>query len=206
MINLLGSIFHFVSLYGMVGVFLIMILENIGLPIPTEIGFLVAQELVNKNIVNFYLAVTIITLGHQVGSLISYWLGISGRHWIVNKLRHNQRLIKTEQKVTYWYQKYGIATVLLGRWIGYIRPWSSFLAGVGGFPFWPFFILTLIGSFLWNFVQMLFSKILILFWQRYGQLHLVIGIILFLAFFGVIIYEFLGFKWKKSKLFMKTKI
>lgn len=184
-----------VKSYGMAGVFLNMVLENIGIPLPTEVGFLVARDLVIQKAVSFSEAILIITLGHQVGSLISYSLGRYGEQLIIQKFRQKQGLQRAEKRLKSWYQKYGLVTVLLGRFIGYIRPWSSFLAGLGKIPFWPFFFLTLLGSLFWNYIQMLFSGILILIWQKFSFLHWTLGIVLSIAFLGFFIYQF----WKSVR-------
>lgn len=198
MTSIIAGLYLLIKSYGLIGVFGIMTLENLGLPIPTEAGFLVARDLINKRIIHLAAALLIITLGHLVGSLISYWIGMRGRHWLITRFKNNKRLIKAENKLTRWYSKYGLAAVLLGRFVGYVRPWASFLAGLAKVSFWPFFWLTLIGSLIWNYFQMLFTQVLILFWQRYAYLHITIGIVLFLSFFGFIIYEFTAPRWKKS--------
>ncbi|MBI3495407.1 hypothetical protein HY065_02160, partial [Candidatus Berkelbacteria bacterium] len=58
--SLLHIFSHTLNDFGMLGVFFFMALENIGIPLPTEFAFLVAQRLIQTNVVSFWWAYMVI--------------------------------------------------------------------------------------------------------------------------------------------------
>jgi len=189
--NLILTIFHFFRGLGITGMFLSMFTENIGIPLPTEIGYLVGQELVNLGKYHYWLILLVTTAGHVGGSLVSYGLGRWGDSAVSRKIRQQKRIIKVHERLSKWYQKYGNLTIFLTRFVGYVRPWSSYVAGFAGVRFWPFFIYTLIGSIIFNIFNLYFANVFILIWRRYVILHLLIVSVIGLIFFAFIIYELL---------------
>ncbi|MBM2820798.1 MAG: associated Golgi protein-like protein [Candidatus Berkelbacteria bacterium] len=196
--SLLLTIFHFFSSLGISGVFLSMLIENIGIPAPTEIGYLVGQELVNTGKYHYWLILLVATSGHVIGSCISYSVGHWGNSAISQRILKSKRIIKVHEKLAQWYEKYGNLTVFLTRFVGYVRPWSSFVAGFAGVRFWPFFILTLTGSLIFNILNLYFANVFILVWRKFASFHLLIIIIIGLVFFGFIIYTLIKMFWARN--------
>lgn len=198
--NLLLAIFHFFRGLGIYGVFLSMFIENIGIPLPTELGYLVGQELVNLGKYHYWLILLVTTGGHVLGSLFAYSLGRWGDSAVSRRIRKTSKFIKIHEKLAKWYQKYGNLTVFVTRFVGYVRPWSSYVAGFAGVSFWPFFTLTLVGSLIFNIFNLYFASVFILIWRKYVILHLLIVLVVGLLFFGFIIYELLrGLKKRRPR-------
>lgn len=197
--NLLLLIFHFFRMLGLGGVFLSMLIENIGVPLPTEIGYLIGQELVNLGKYHYWLILAVTTGGHVLGSLASYGFGRRGDFVLSRRIRESNKIVRVHEKLAKWYQKYGDLTIFISRFIGYVRPWSSYIAGFAGVRFWPFFIYTLIGSLIFNIFNLYFANIFILIWRKYTIFHLAIIWSIGLIFFALVIYELL-------KLFKKKVI
>jgi len=187
--NLLLTIFHFFRGLGITGVFLSMFTENIGIPLPTEIGYLVGQELVNLGRYHYWLILLVTTAGHVGGSLVSYGLGRWGNSAVNRKIRQRSKIIKVHERLSKWYQKYGNLTIFLTRFVGYVRPWSSYVAGFAGVRFWPFFILTLVGSLIFNIFNLYFANVFILIWRRFAPYHFSFIMLVGLTFFGFFIYS-----------------
>ena len=189
--NLLLTIFHFFRSLGIGGVFLSMFIENIGIPLPTEIGYLIGREFINQGKYSYLLILTVVTAGHVVGSLISYGLGRWGDSRVSKRLRRTRKIVQVHEKLSKWYQKYGNLTIFLSRFVGYVRPWSSYVAGFAGVKFWPFFTLTLIGSLIFNIFNLYWANIFILIWRKFALYHFIIILIVGLTFFIFIIYSFI---------------
>ena len=193
--NLLLTIFHFFRSLGISGVFLSKFIENIGIPLPTEIGYLVGQELVNLGKYHYWLILLVTTGGHVLGSLVSYGLGRWGDMSISRRIRQSGKIVKVHLKLAKWYKKYGNLTIFLTRFIGYVRPWSSYVAGFAGVKFWPFFLLTLIGSLIFNIFNLYFANVFILIWRKFAPFHFFIVTLVGLTFFAFIIYSLVKSLW-----------
>ena len=190
---------HFLEHLGMAGAYLSMVIENIGIPLPTEIGYIIAQNLINVGRYHYLTALLILTFGHLTGAVISYFIGRLGDNYVNEKLKANSKIKEVHAKLENWYKKYGNLTVFLTRFVGYVRPWSSFVAGFAEVPFLPFLLWTFLGSFIFNALTLYFTRIFILIWRRYVALHFVFISIGFILFFGFVIYEIAIYLLKKRK-------
>lgn len=187
----------FLEHFGLFGAFLSMFVENIGIPFPTEFGYLIGSGLLITHKASLAVILLVLTAGHITGAIVAYFAGYHGSSWLLRRFKHSIKLRDTHTKVVKWYEQYGILTVLGTRFVGYVRPWSSFVAGSARFPFWPFVGLTLVGSFIFNIIALFASRTLIDIWNKYAQFHILIVLLMLLSFFGVIIYELI-FQRKRS--------
>ncbi|MFA6081955.1 MAG: DedA family protein [Patescibacteria group bacterium] len=185
----LHSIQILVSGWGMFGAFLVMVVENLGIPLPTEIGFIIAQNQVAKGEITYIYAVLVITFGHVVGAILGYAIGRWGDKKTRRFFERNEKLQNAKIRIKEWYDKWGIITILFTRNFGYVRPWSSLIAGFAQMPFWPFLIWTIIGSFIFSFISLTITKYLLVIWQNYPETHIIISIAAGFLFFGLIAFE-----------------
>ena len=187
--QIVSSAFHLFQSLGSAGVFVSMLVENIGVPLPTEIGYLIAQELISTGKHSWTFMIVVLTLGHTTGALISYSVGRWGDGIVKSDMqKSNKNVQELHVKLQGWYDKYGNITIFGTRFIGYVRPWSSYIAGFSGVAFWPFFIWTLLGSLIFNIMTLYFTGALIVIWRRYEVYHFLISAIGFFLFFGFLFY------------------
>lgn len=174
--------------YGLAGIFLSMVIENIGIPLPTEGAFLVGQNLISLHHYSFWQLYWFIVVAQVIGAVIAYAIGQMLTVQLERWFGHRAGFHRTKVKVVGWYQRYGSVTVLATRLIGYVRPWSSLVAGFADFDFWPFLFWTIIGTMLLVYPTMRVTGLLLLVWQRFPGLHLLISLGLFGTFFALFIY------------------
>lgn len=192
--------YHLFQSLGLFGAFLSMVIENIGIPLPTEIGYLVAREIISLGLHPYIEVLLVLTLGHITGSIISYEFGILSDNLIITKLPQSDKIQKVDEKLKRWYGKYGTMTVFLTRFVGYVRPWSSFIAGLARVRFWPFLFWTALGSLIFNILCLYFTSIILSIWRNNADLHFIIATIVFLCFFGLIIYAII------DRLFLSKRV
>jgi len=185
--------------FGHLFIFASMFIENIGVPIPTEFGYLAAIALLDKQSSNITFILFILTLGHLAGSCLAYSIGRKSDHWLHTWLKKHRKFEEVHLKLISWYSKYGAITTFACRFIGYVRPWSSFAAGFALFPFWPFFWLTLVGSFIFNILALVFSYFLSQLWTTHSDYQGLIVIGIGLSFFGLVFFELARKKWFVKK-------
>jgi membrane protein DedA with SNARE-associated domain len=140
---------------GYVGIALVMLVENLFPPIPSELvmpfaGFLVAQG--KMNLVGVIASGTI---GSVLGAVILYYLGIWADETIVRRFirRWGKWLTISEgelDRALAFFGRFGEAVVFFGRLIPIIRSLISVPAGMKRMPLGKFLLFTTIGTILWN--------------------------------------------------------
>ncbi|WP_342599747.1 DedA family protein [Psychrobacillus sp. FSL H8-0483] len=143
--------------FGYLGVFLLILAENIFPPIPSEViltlgGFMTTTTTMTK------LGIIIAsTSGSVVGATILYWIGtlldVERLEKIVKKYGKLLRLsIKDIHKADAWFDKYGVWAVFFGRLVPLVRSLISIPAGMSNMKFWLFLWFTTLGTLIWNTV------------------------------------------------------
>jgi len=137
---------------GYLGVFFLMFLQSVNIPIPSEITMSFSGFLVQKEILNFWLVVLMGTFGNLTGSLISYFLASSlarngwrAKYGILKILISDSNLQLAEK----WFNKYGTFSIFFGRMIPVVSTFISFSAGLAKMKISVFSFLTFAGSFVW---------------------------------------------------------
>jgi len=134
------------------GAGLVIALENLFPPLPSEVILPLAGFTASRG--SFTLAEALIwtTVGSVVGALALYFLGAAwGRQrmyavWEWLPLTRVEDLEKTEA----WFGRHGRKAVFFGRMVPIFRSLISVPAGIEKMPLTQFFLLTLAGSGLWN--------------------------------------------------------
>lgn len=145
------------SQFGYLGVFLLILIENIFPPIPSEViltlgGFMTTTTSMTK------LGIIIAsTSGSVVGAAILYWIGtlldVERLEKIVKKYGKILRLTNKDiHKADAWFDKYGVWAVFFGRLVPLIRSLISIPAGMSNMKFWLFLWFTTLGTLIWNTV------------------------------------------------------
>ncbi|MFV3075546.1 DedA family protein [Niveispirillum fermenti] len=149
--NLLGL----VEQMGYFGLLLLMFLENVFPPIPSELimplgGFLAAQGKMDP-----FLVVLVGTAGSVLGGLPWYYLGRFFGHDRLIALSERFGFIMTMdppdvEKAFSWFSRHGAKAVLFGRLIPAIRTLISVPAGMAAMGMPKFLLLTTLGSLVWT--------------------------------------------------------
>jgi membrane protein DedA with SNARE-associated domain len=137
--------------YGYIGLFLLLLVENLFPPIPSEVILPLAGFLVGQGDFNFVGALVASTAGALVGAYALYALGRWGGRTVI--LRYGRFLRLTDKdldRADGWFEGHGAWIVLFARMIPGIRSVISVPAGALKMPILQFTVLTTIGSALWN--------------------------------------------------------
>jgi membrane protein DedA with SNARE-associated domain len=155
--TLVNETSHFVRDAGLPGIFLLMALSSVCIPIPSEFvmlfaGFAVVDptQSASHHHLTMVGIVLVGVLGTLVGSWIAYAIGRGGRLELFE--RHGERFHMGPAQVARadaWFGRYGEMAVLFGRVIPVVRAFVSLPAGIAKMPFGKFTIYTLIGSVPW---------------------------------------------------------
>jgi Uncharacterized membrane-associated protein len=184
---------------GYVGVMVLMAMESMIFPVPSEAvmpftGFLVYEEKFS------WMGVFISsTLGSIIGSSISYLMGLYGGRAFILKYGKYFLLEKEHLEITEkFFSKYGEITILISRFIPVVRHLISIPAGMARMNFMKFIIFTTIGASAWNMFLAYIGYILKSNWKEIMKYSKVFDLIVILAIFLLSVY-FLYKQFKKSK-------
>jgi membrane protein DedA with SNARE-associated domain len=140
-----------ISAFGYFGIFFLMMLESMIIPIPSELVMPFAGFLAAKGEFSFILVIIFSLIGSIFGSLISYYLGKYGGEKAVIKLGRYFFLDETDLKKTEaWFKKSGEKTIFIGRLIPVVRHLISIPAGIGKMNLKKFSVYTVLGAAIWN--------------------------------------------------------
>jgi membrane protein DedA with SNARE-associated domain len=143
--------------FGYAGIFLLIALENIFPPIPSEVILTFGGFVTTTSGLSITGVVIAATLGSVIGAMALYGLGllldVERMEKIVDKWGHILRLTKEDiHKADAWFDKYGYWSVFFCRFVPLIRSLISIPAGMSNMKFLPFLIFTTAGTFIWNIV------------------------------------------------------
>jgi membrane protein DedA with SNARE-associated domain len=143
--------------FGYMGILLIMLLENIFPPIPSEVTLTFGGFMTTYTNLNVIGVIIYSTIGSVVGAIILYGIGalldVSKAERIVDKWGHILRLSKKDiHTANDWFHKYGVWAVFFCRLIPLIRSLISIPAGMSRMSFGLFLVFTAAGSFIWNVI------------------------------------------------------
>ena len=176
-----------VDAIGLLGVFVLMVLESACIPVPSEATMLFAGFNVSDGEYSLIAAVAAGVLGNLVGSWIAYAIGYYGRIDVLEK--HGRKLHIKPSHLEWadrWFERYGSATVFFTRMLPIIRTFISLPAGVARMPFWRFTLFTVLGCIPWIFMLTFVGKQVGENWTQWkDSLHYVDYAVLALIVLGV---------------------
>lgn len=144
---------------GLWGVFLLMVPESSGIPIPSEATMLFAGFNVSEGKYSLVAAVLVASVANVIGSLIAYAIGYYGRDELLEK--HLRFFHLSESHLAWgdrWFEKYGTPAVFFSRMLPVVRTFISFPAGAAKMPLGRFTVLTFLGALPWNLALCLAGK------------------------------------------------
>lgn len=141
--NLIGQ-------WGLLAVFLLMVIESACIPVPSEAIMLFAGFAVSKGDMSFLGAVAAGVAGNLVGSWIAYAVGRYGGRPFVD--RYGKYVLLSHHKLDTaeaWFGKYGPVAVFFSRVLPIVRTFISLPAGAARMRFWRFSLYTALGCIPW---------------------------------------------------------
>ncbi len=156
-----------ISTIGYLGVFFLMVMESMVVPIPSELVLPFAGFLISRGDFTFTSVMIASSLGSIVGSLISYYMGKYGGNAFVIKYGKYVLLdVEDLNKAERWFEKRGQYTIFISRFIPVVRHLISIPAGIGKMDLKRFTLYTIVGASMWNFILVYAGYLLGEHWAR----------------------------------------
>jgi membrane protein DedA with SNARE-associated domain len=183
---------------GYPGLTVLVALENIFPPIPSELILPLAGFLTGQNRFSFPLVLVATTLGSLLGALLLYGIGMAAGQRGVRRLfecyGHLALLTPDDlSRAETWFDRYGPVAVFIGRLIPVVRSLVSIPAGYRRMPVGQFLLLTGFGSVLWNGALVTLGWIL---GENWRQVEDYVGWLQYLVI-AAVVFLILRFVWKR---------
>ena len=149
----------FMSNYGYLAVFVLMVAESACIPIPSEVTMLLGGASANAAFaglgdqhLNFWLVGLVGAVANLIGSWLAYWAGRVGGRPLIERWGKYVFLREHElDRAEAWFRDHGEAAVFVSRLLPVVRTFISLPAGVAEMPFRRFTIYTFLGCLPWTF-------------------------------------------------------
>jgi membrane protein DedA with SNARE-associated domain len=136
--------------YGYWAVFVGILLENIGFPVPGETVTLAGGFLAGNEQLNYWIVLADAVLGAVIGGNIGYWIGRWGG-WAL--LLNVGRLVRVPEprlvRLRDQFSENAAKAVFVGRFIALLRVFASPLAGIAEMPYATFMLYNTLGAIAW---------------------------------------------------------
>ena len=180
--------------FGYLGVFLLIAIENIFPPIPSEVILLFGGFMTTYTSLNIFGMSIASTLGSLIGAIVLYLIGkffnkerlkaiVSSKVGKILRLK-NEDIDKADN----WFETKGNKTVFFCRFIPIVRSLISIPAGMSEMAMSKFLVYTITGSLIWNVVLIVTGSIVGENWtsileifDTYSHIVLILLIIIFIA-------------------------
>jgi len=148
---LIHTFVNVIDKLGYFGIGLLMTMESMVLPVPSEAVMPFAGFLWHDGKMTWWIITIVSTTGSIIGSLISYWIGAVGGRPFVNKIGKYLLLNERHLEKTYqFFLRNGEKTIFISRFIPVVRHLISIPAGFGRMRLSKFIAYTIAGAAIWN--------------------------------------------------------
>ena len=139
-----------VHTYGLIALFLIVMLESGGVPLPGETALIAAGIFASRGELPIEAVIAVAAAAAIIGDNIGYWIGRTGGRKLLERWRP---LARWSERVLPWaerfFERHGAKTVFIGRFFSVLRVTAAWMAGVSRMPWWKFFAWNAAGGICW---------------------------------------------------------
>jgi len=136
--------------YGLVALFVLVMLESGGLPVPGETALVAAAIFASQGRLELWEVITVAALAAIIGDNLGYWIGRTGGRGLLERFgpfkRWSERWLPWSER---FFHRHGAKTVFIGRFFSVLRVTAAWLAGVAQMPWWRFLIWNAAGGIIW---------------------------------------------------------
>lgn len=142
---------HFFTHHGLPLLFIVVMLESFGIPLPGETALIFFGVLASKGDYNITVVIVVAAAAAIVGDNLGYWfIGRLGGRALFRRNRwlnrYADRFIPRAERIM---QRHGPATVFFGRFIAILRFTAAWVAGLGRMHWWTFLFWNAAGGIAW---------------------------------------------------------
>lgn len=154
---------HLLRVAGYPGIFLAMLIEGSGIPLPSEITMPFSGFLTTGKHPEFQTIAVILvgTLGEVVGACVGYAVGYFGGRPLLE--RYGKWVLISPADIdrgAAWFDRFGPVVVFIARLLPAVRSYVSIAAGIARMPLKPFLFFSILGSLAWCTLLTILGRVL----------------------------------------------
>lgn len=141
---------HLLDQYGLILLFVVVMLESFGVPLPGETALVAAGVLASQGHFSIAAVVAVAAAAAIVGDNGGYWVGRTGGRKLLERVpvvdRYARRVLPPAER---FFERHGGKTVFIGRFVSILRFTAAWLAGISRMPWWRFLAWNAAGGIVW---------------------------------------------------------
>jgi membrane protein DedA with SNARE-associated domain len=137
-------------LYTYPVLFLLVMIESLGIPLPGEIALVTAAAYASHGQISIYVVIALAAAAAVIGGILGYWIGVKGGLPLIAHYGGYLGIRKSHiDKAHAFFERNGGKTILFGRFIATLRTWAALIAGAACMSFTKFVTFTAMSSMVW---------------------------------------------------------
>ncbi len=141
---------HELESYGLLLLFVVVMLEGCGIPLPGETALITAAVLAASGRFNIVEVIAVAAIAAIIGDTIGYWIARLGGRALIDRIPFAAPAAeKFLPKGEAFFQRHGPKTVLIARFVAGLRIAIAWLAGLSRMPWLRFLAYNAAGGILW---------------------------------------------------------
>ena len=136
----------FVHHYGLLALFLIVMLESGGVPLPGETALIAAGVFASRGELNPVAVIAVAATAAIVGDNLGYWIGRTGGRSVLTRFQLTAGTLPWAEQ---FFERHGPKTIFIARFFSVLRVTAALLAGVSRMRWWTFFVWNATGGICW---------------------------------------------------------
>jgi membrane protein DedA with SNARE-associated domain len=136
--------------YGLIALFLLVMLESGGVPLPGETALIAASIFASRGDLPIAGVIGVAAAAAIIGDNLGYWIGRTGGRKALERwgplMRWGERLLPFSER---FFRRHGAKTVFVGRFVAVLRVTAAWMAGVSRMPWWKFLAWNAAGGICW---------------------------------------------------------
>lgn len=141
---------HFFTHHGLPLLFVVIMLESFGLPLPGETALIAFGVLASQGHYSVVEVIVVAAAAAIIGDNVGYWIGRVGGRRLLERWgpirRYAERVLPPAER---FFARHGGKAVFLGRFVSVLRVTAAWLAGITGMTWWRFFLWNASGGIVW---------------------------------------------------------
>jgi membrane protein DedA with SNARE-associated domain len=136
--------------YGLFALFLIVMLESGGVPLPGETALVAAAIFASQGKLNIVEVIGVAAAAAIIGDNLGYWVGRTGGRKLLERFgplrRWSARTLPWSER---FFRRHGGKTIFLARFFSVLRVTAAWIAGISRMHWWTFFLWNAAGGICW---------------------------------------------------------
>jgi len=136
--------------YGLIALFLVVMLESGGIPLPGETALVAAAIFASQGKLNIVEVIAVAAAAAIIGDNLGYWAGRTGGRKLLQRYgplrRWSERVLPWSER---FFERHGSKTIFLARFFSVLRVTAAWLAGISRMHWWTFFLWNAAGGICW---------------------------------------------------------